>query len=64
MAVSHVESRTGPVAPEIFTLAAMKSFVADATPLSRLIAPLAAMQSGNLARMGNIAVMDHTSTKW
>ena len=22
------------------------------------------MQSGNLARMGNIAVMDHTSTKW
>jgi hypothetical protein len=27
------------------------------------IAPLAAMQSGNLARMGNIAVMDHTSTK-
>ena len=22
------------------------------------------MQSGNLARMGNIAVMDHTSTMW
>ena len=22
------------------------------------------MQSGNLARMGNIAGMDHTSTKW
>ena len=22
------------------------------------------MQSGNLARMGNTAVMDHTSTKW
>jgi hypothetical protein len=31
---------------------------------SRSIALLAAMQSGNLARTGNIAVMDHTSTKW
>src|SRR5437868_10564757 len=31
---------------------------------SRSIALLAAMQSGNLARMGNTAVMDHTSTKW
>jgi hypothetical protein len=30
----------------------------------RSIAPPAAMQSDNLARMGNIAVMDHTSTKW
>ena len=29
-----------------------------------LIALLAAMQSGNLARMGNIAGRDHTSTKW
>src|SRR5689334_8087411 len=34
-----------------------------ATPAG-LIAPLAAMQSGNLTHMGNIAVMDHTSTKW
>jgi len=31
MAVSHVGSRTGPVAPEIFTLAATNRFVADAT---------------------------------
>jgi hypothetical protein len=31
---------------------------------SRSIALLAAMQSGNLARKGNIAVMDRTSTKW
>jgi hypothetical protein len=28
------------------------------------IAPLAAMQSGNLTHMGNTAVVDHTSTKW
>ena len=29
-----------------------------------VVSTLAAMQSDNLARMGNIAVMDYTSTKW
>jgi hypothetical protein len=36
----------------------------DSRRPSRSIALLAAKQSGNLPRRGNIAVMDHTSTKW
>jgi hypothetical protein len=35
-----------------------------ATPSMQSIALLPAMQSGNLARTDNIAVVDHTSTKW
>jgi hypothetical protein len=62
MAASHVGSnRSG--SPGNFALAAMNRF-ADATALSSVIVPLAAMQSDNLARMDNIAVMDHTTTKW
>src|SRR5947209_20548505 len=48
----------------VISIAARYSTVYARTLPCRSIALLAAMQSGNWPRMGNIAGMDHTSTKW